>query len=281
MNQRLAPLALSLPALALYVAVLAVPLLLMLALSFRADMQSGAWTIGHYAEVLGDSYFWSVYGRTLVMSLLVMVICVLLGIAEAYVIYRMAPRWQGIILLAVLAPLLVAVVVRTLGWALLLGPAGPLVSALATLGWVQPNFTLLQSMAGVVIALVHVLVPFVVIAVWASLQRLDADTLRAAQSLGAGQWPLLRRLVLPQVIPGALSGALVVFSLAATAFATPAIVGGRRFKVVATAAYEEFLGNVNWPLGSALAVLLLVINLIVVVVLSKVVERRYAQVFEA
>lgn len=273
--------ALTMPALALYAAILATPLILMLALSFRVDAQGEGWTLAHYFEILGDSYFWSVYGRTLSMSLLVMVICVVLGIAQAYVIYRMNRRWQGLFLLIVLAPLLVAVVVRTLGWALLLGPAGPVVSVMTRLGWVEPNFTLLQSMTGVVIALVHVLVPFVVISVWTSLQRLEPDTLRAAASLGAGPWTLLRRLVLPQVVPGALSGAVVVFSLAATAFATPAIVGGRRFKVVATAAYEEFLSNMNWPLGSALAVLLLVVNIAIVVGINKVVVKRYAQVFES
>lgn len=275
--------ALTAPALGLYALVLATPLVLMAFLSFRTGTgpDAAGFTIAHYAEVLGDGYFWGIYGRTLAMSLIVTAVSLLLGVPEAYILYRMQAPWRGFFLLLVLAPLLVAVVVRTLGWALLLGPSGPVAQALSGLGLVSGPVTLLQTMAGVVIALVHVLVPFVVIAVWANLQRCDPDALRAAESLGAGQLTVFARIVLPQIVPGALSAAVVVFSLAATAFATPAIVGGRRFKVVATAAYEEFLGSMNWPLGSALAVLLLLASVAVVVGINRAVERKYAQAFQA
>jgi putative spermidine/putrescine transport system permease protein len=89
----------------------------------------------------------------------------------------------------------------------------------------------------------------------------------------------LRRIVLPQVMPGILSGAIIVFALAASAFATPAIIGGRRLKVAATLAYDEFLNTLNWPLGAAVAVLLLIALVLIVVGASRLVERRYAQVF--
>src|SRR5580658_6365181 len=94
---------------------------------------------------------------------------------------------------------------------------------------------------GVVIALAHVLMPFMVLAVWAALQRLDPQIENAAASLGASQPAIIRRIVLPQIIPGVLSGAIIVFALAASAFATPAIIGGRRLQVAATLAYDEFL----------------------------------------
>ena len=111
---------------------------------------------------------------------------------------------------------------------------------------------------GMVVALAHVLMPFMVLAVWAALQRLDPQIENAAVSLGAGPFTVLRRIVLPQVMPGMLSGAIIVFALAASAFATPAIIGGRRLKVASTLAYDEFLNTLNWPLGAAVAVLLLV-----------------------
>ena len=97
-----------------------------------------------------------------------------------------------------------------------------------------------------------------VISVWASLQRLDPQVENAAVSLGASSLTVLRRIFLPQVMPGILSGAIVVFALAASAFATPAIIGGRRLKVASTLAYDEFLNTLNWPLGAAVAVLLLI-----------------------
>ena len=119
-----------------------------------------------------------------------------------------------------------------------------------------------------------------VISVWASLQRLDPQVENAAVSLGARPFTVLRRVVLPQVMPGILSGAIIVFALAASAFATPAIIGGRRLKVAATLAYDEFLNTLNWPLGAAVAVLLLIALVAIIVGSNRLVERRYAEVFE-
>jgi putative spermidine/putrescine transport system permease protein len=91
---------------------------------------------------------------------------------------------------------------------------------------------------------------------------------------------VLRRVVLPQVIPGVLSGAVIVFALAASAFATPAIIGGRRLKVAATLAYDEFLNTLNWPLGAVVATLLLIALVAAIVTSNRFIERRYSQVFE-
>ena len=89
----------------------------------------------------------------------------------------------------------------------------------------------------------------------------------------------MRRIVLPQIMPGVLSGAIIVFALAASAFATPAIIGGRRLKVASTLAYDEFLNTLNWPLGAAVATLLLVALIAIIVGCNRLVERRYAEVF--
>jgi putative spermidine/putrescine transport system permease protein len=124
-----------------------------------------------------------------------------------------------------------------------------------------------------------VLVPLMVISVWASLQRLDPQIENAAISLGAGPLTVLRRIVLPQAMPGILSGGIIVFALSASAFATPAIIGGRRLKVAATLAYDEFLNTLDWPLGAAIAVLLLVANILIIVGCNRLLEKRYAEVF--
>src|SRR5262249_29836386 len=138
---------------------------------------------------------------------------------------------------------------------------------------------LMLTEGGVVVAVSDVVMAFMVLAVWAALQRLDPQVENAAIALGAGPLTVLRRIVLPQVMPGILSGAVIVFSLAASAFATPAIIGGRRLKVASTLAYDEFLNTLNWPLGAAVAVLLLVALVLIVAGSSRLVERRYAEVF--
>jgi len=159
------------------------------------------------------------------------------------------------------------------------GNSGLVNKALASLGLISAPLPFMFTETGMVVALAHVLMPYMVLAVWAALQRLDPQIENAAVALGAGPFTVLRRIVLPQVMPGILSGAIIVFALAASAFATPAIIGGRRLKVAATLAYDEFLNTLNWPLGAAVAVLLLVALVLIVVGASRLVERRYAQVF--
>jgi len=119
------------------------------------------------------------------------------------------------------------------------------------------------------------MLPFMVIPVWTSLQKLDPATEQAALSLGASPATVLRRVVLPQILPGLLSGSLIVFGLAASSFAIPGLLGGRRLKMVATVVYDEYLNSLNWPLGAAIAVILLVANLAIMLGYNRIVEGRY------
>src|SRR5437588_46291 len=100
-----------------------------------------------------------------------------------------------------------------------------------------------------------------------------------AAIFGAPEAYILSRIVLPQIVPGILSGGIIVFALAASAFATPAIIGGRRLKVASTLAYDEFLNTLNWPLGAAVATLLLIALASIIVGCNRLVERRFAEVF--
>jgi putative spermidine/putrescine transport system permease protein len=280
-----APWLLSGPGLALFAALLGAPLIMTFMLSFyQFDYSTGGiqpgFSLANYLEVLQDEYFHLIFGRTFGLAFLVSAICVLIGAPEAYILNRMRNPWKSLFLLVIIGPLLVSVIVRTLGWALLFGSQGGISVALQWLGLSDGPVSLMFTMTGMVVALVHVLVPFMVLTVWASLQRLDPQVEDAALTLGASQSTVLRRIVLPQVMPGVLSGSLIVFSLTASAFATPAIIGGRRLKVVATTAYDEYLSTLNWPLGAAIAILLLVATVIVIMSYNRLVERRFAKVFE-
>jgi putative spermidine/putrescine transport system permease protein len=279
------PYMLSGPALIMYMALFLVPLIMTFLLSFNSfDMNRGGivseYSLANYFEVLSDSYFHKIFLRTLVMSLLVTVFCALLGTPEAYILHRMSSPWKSICMLAILGPLLVSVVVRTLGWAILIGSNGVINQFLLATGLIDQPVKLMFTTTGVVIALVHVLIPFMVLSVWASLQKLDPQVESAGQSLGATPFTVLRRIVIPQIMPGVLSGSVIVFALTASAFATPSILGGRRLKVVATTAYDEYLGTLNWPLGAAIAILLLIANVIIIASYNKFIERKYAQAFK-
>jgi len=266
------------PALLLFTVLLVVPLGLTAVLSFNVydpatGPKAGEFTLAHYALVFSDSYYLGIFWRTFWVSALVTLICVLIGAPEAYVLSRMRNPWRSVLLLVVLAPLLVSVVVRAFGWSMLLGPEGA-VNGLLQLVGIGP-VKILYTSAAVVIALVHVMLPFMVIPVWTSLQKLDPGVENAALSLNATPFTTLRRIVLPQVMPGILSGSLIVFGLAASSFAIPGLLGGRRLKMVATIVYDEYLSELNWPLGAAVALVLLVANLAVMLSYNRLVEGRY------
>jgi putative spermidine/putrescine transport system permease protein len=287
-TRRLAPAAvpwlLSLPALALFAAVLVVPLIMTVLLSFHDWSQYGGikpvLILKNWREIWSDPYYAEMFLRTFRIAALVTLMTALVGAPEAYILNRMRPPWRGLFVLVLLGPLLISVVARTLGWALLFGGrTGVVNAALMNLHLISSPIPFMFTETGIVIALVHVLLPFMVLAVWAALQRLDPQIENAAVALGAGPLTVLRRIVLPQAMPGILAGGVIVFALAASAFATPAIIGGRRLKVASTLVYDEFLNTLNWPLGATVAVILLVVLATVVIVANRLVERRYAQVF--
>ena len=282
-QRNILPYWLTAPSVLVMLAFVALPLVLMLSMSLypydAAQMMGSTMTSANYAEVLNDDYFHVIFVRTFGMAFLVTLICIVIGVPEAYVLSRLSSEWRAVSMVVVLGPLLISVVVRTLGWAVLLGSEGLINKTLLMVGFIDAPIKMLYTFTGVVIALTHVLMPFMVLAVWASLQKLDRATEQAAESLGANMFTVMWRIVIPQVIPGVLSGGLIVFASAASAFATPAIIGGRRLKVVPTTIYDEFLANLNWPLGATIAVLLVVIVLTVSLVANRLVERRWKQVF--
>ncbi|TAJ27507.1 ABC transporter permease [Bosea sp. (in: a-proteobacteria)] len=283
-SERAAPYWLTGPALLVFLGLVLIPLGMTVLLSFYDWGQYKGivpeFTLKNWREVATDSYFLEIFLRTFRIAILVTLLSIVIGVPEAYILNRMSPGWRSMCLLAVIGPLLVSVVARTLGWALLLGPNGLVNQGLIAIGLIGTPLEFMFTETGVVVALTHVLIPFMILAVWASLQRLDPQIENAASSLGAGFVTIWRRVILPQIVPGILSGSIIVFALAASAFASPAIIGGRRLKVAATLAYDEFLNTLNWPLGAAVAVLLLVALVAIIVGSNRLIERRYAQVFE-
>jgi len=264
------------PGTVLFIALVVLPLALTFMLSFHAyDAATGVkdqLTPAHYIAVVTDDYFLAIFWRTLRLAALTTLICAAIGAPEAYILSRMRDPWRSIFLLAIIGPLLVSVVVRAFGWSMLLGPTGLVNDIMRVLG--IGTVKLLYTETAIVIALVHVMLPFMVIPVWTSLQKLDPMVEAAAWTLGASRFTALRRVVMPQVTMGLLSGSLVVFGLSASAFAIPALLGGRRLKVAATSVYDEYMNELNWPLGAAIAVLVLIVNIVIMLAYHRAVEAR-------
>jgi putative spermidine/putrescine transport system permease protein len=275
------PLLLVGPPAALFCAFLLAPLFSTAVLSLHGfSMSTGIGTrysLANYRDLLSDPYFWSVFARTFRLAAITTALCVLIGAPEAWIIVRMRRPWRSIFLLVAIGPVLISVISRTLGWAVLFAANGAINTALLALGIIQAPLALMYSETGVVIALTHVLVPFMVLSVLTGIQAIVPYTEAASQSLGAGALTTLRRVVLPQLMPGVLSGSIIVFAMATSSFATPEIIGGRRLKVIPTLIYDAFLDTLNWPQGAAAAVTLLVCVALLLGGVSRIVEQRHAR----
>lgn len=281
----LTPYLMSLPGALLFTAVVVVPLLMTIALSFfdwgREKGVETTFILKNWSAILYDEFFHEIFFRTFRIAALVTVASTLLGGPEAYILHRMRNPWKGFFLLVAIGPLLISVVARTLGWALLFGGSTGIVNkALLDVGILDSPIPFMFTETGVVIVLTHVLAPFMVLSVWASLQRLDPRLEDAAVGMGASQFTVFRRVLLPQLVPGILAGGIIVFALAASAFASPAIIGGRRLKVAATLAYDQFVYTLNWPLGAAVATMLLLSLVAIIMISNRLIERYFREVFQ-
>jgi putative spermidine/putrescine transport system permease protein len=261
-----------------------IPLVLILRLSFFGFSPTGGIVpvagLGNYVKVFTDPYYVGIFVRTVRISLLVTALTVLLGYPEAYYLTRIRGRFKALVLVAVLSPLIVSAITRTFGWFILLAPNGLVNSAIMALGLADGPVKLIYSETGIVIGLTHVLVPFMVLSIYASLQRRNPALVAAAHTLGAGPVRAFLQVTLPLSLPGIVAGSVVVFTLSMSAFVTPAILGGTRVRVVAYLIYEQFLLSLDWPFGAALALLLVGITLVVVLVYNRWIERgRWAEVF--
>lgn len=264
------------PGALLFLGLIVLPLVLTVILSFHAyDHTTGIkneFTLAHYAAVFSDDYYLGIFWRTLRLAALTTLICAVIGAPEAYILSRMRDPWRSVFLLVIIGPLLVSVVVRAFGWSMLLGSTGLVNQSLQAFGF--DSVRLLYTETAIVIALVHVMLPFMVIPVWTALQKLDPMVEAAAWSLGASHFTALRRVVLPQVSLGMLSGSLIVFGLSASAFAIPGLLGGRRLKMAATLVYDEYMHELNWPLGATIAIIVLAANLVIMLAYNRVIETR-------
>jgi ABC-type spermidine/putrescine transport system permease subunit I len=217
------------------------------------------WTLDNYLKVF-DLYYLRLFGRTLRLGLITMAVCIVLGYPLAYFLARARPRVQALGLFLLIMPLMVSAVIRVFGWIVILGRKGLVNQVLAVLG-LDP-VRLLYSETAVVIGLVNIFVPFMVLPIMASIERIPPSLEEAAQNLGANWAQMFRLTILPLSVPGLLSGCLLVYSLSISAFVTPALMGNPRERMAGQQIYDEVLVSFNWPSASSLALTLVALTVV-------------------
>ncbi|PWR17817.1 ABC transporter permease [Zavarzinia compransoris] len=218
-----------------------------------------AWTLDNYLRFLGDPFYLGILLDTLVVGLAVVAICAVIGYPVAYFLARTRSRWRGALTFAVLAPMLISVVVRNLGWLPILGDSGLVNWLLLSLGLVDQPVKLVYNLTGVVIGLVHALSPFMIMSLITVIRRIEPELEEAATNLGAGPFETFWRVVLPLSRPGLLAGGLLVFTLSIAAYITPAMMGGKRVLVMAVFIEQQVRSVLNYPFGATAAVVLLAV----------------------
>lgn len=248
----------------LLAALLILPVATLAEISFRGHdplvLTGQGFSTAQY-ERLWDSYYLKLFVETLKMALLSTAVAAVLGYPVAYIIAR-AERWKSTLTLLVMIPLMTSVVVKVLGWYIALGPRSIIVDALAAI--TGERMRLLNSQGAVLLGLVEFALPFMIMSLSATIERIPRGLEDAAANLGASPLLVLLKVVLPMSRPGIISGFLLCFGVSASAYVVPAVLGGTSIRMAAQEIYDLVQAAFSWPAASALAVAMLVFLSVVI-----------------
>lgn len=247
------PIALLLPALVLLTTAFVLPVVGMLALSVTSP--AGGVTFEQFTRLFNSEFHLNAAWRALRLSVIQTLATVALALPLAYLMARVGAFLRAALLVIVILPLMTSVVVRTFGWVVLMGPAG-LLPGFPPFSWLSERQGLLGTEAGVVIAMVQVLLPFATLTILGVTSAVRPELEEASRTLGASFWTTMRLVVVPLITPGVVAGSILVFALSVSSFITPRMIGGYQLPVLAGTIYTDATTNLDWPFASAQAVLL-------------------------
>lgn len=247
-------LGLSGPALVLVTGLLLVPVGWLFALAF---VSGGEISLVNFQRMVEYPAYAAIFRTTFEVSVAVTVLCILLGYPVAYLLSQLPPRLATIGLAFVIIPFWTSLLVRTYAWLVLLQRRGVLNDTLVASGLVDEPLRLVHNFTGTLIGMVHIMLPFLVLPLYATVRSIDGDLVRAATSCGASPVQAFWRVFLPLSLPGLIAGTLLVFILSLGFYVTPAVLGGGRVTMVSMKIQQNVSVYFDWGAGSALGVVLL------------------------
>lgn len=272
---------LMLPASILVLVFLALPLLLLFRYSLNrfvpGQFMVEAVTVENYVKFVTDPYYAAVLKTTLMMASGVTLTCLVAGFPAALFLARTTTRFKALLILAVILPLFVGNAVRAAGWMVAFGQKGIVNYFVALLAPTATPLTVMYTPLAVFVGIISVNLPFVVLTLSSVLEGIDRSSEEAALSLGATPFEAWRLVTLPLAIPGVLAAGVLCFILTMNAYATPVLLGGPRFQMMAPVVANEVLNQNNWPFGAALSFVLMVVTLALTAAANWFVARRYAR----
>lgn len=258
-------LSLSLPALILVGCIVLAPIAWLSWLSFVGP---DGFTLINYERMLDTSYGLTLL-TTFELAFLVTGVCLLLGYPLAYLASQLSPRLAGLLMLCVLFPFWTSLLVRTYAWLVLLQRKGLINTWLLDLGLIDRPLRLVHNFTGTSIGMVHIMLPFMVLPLYAAMKSIDESYMRAAANLGATPVQAFWQIFVPMTLPGLLAGTIVVFVLCLGFYVTPALLGGGRVMMWAMQIERSMAVYADWGAASALGVVLLLMTLGILWVFSR------------
>lgn len=254
------------------VAFLALLFLLPVLRLFLLSVEGG--TLAHFDKAVTSGLYLAVFIETFRIAAIVTCCSLLMAYPVAYVLSTASPRWVLIGLVFLMLPFWTSILVRTYAWMILLGRNGVLNQMLLGLGMIDKPVALIFNTTGVVIGMVHVLLPYMVLPIYSAMLRVNRDLLLAAEGLGASGWSVFRRVFLPLTMPGVIAGTALVFILSLGFYITPALLGGGKVIMIAVLIEQQVRQFLEWGFAAALSCLLLMVAVLFYVLLNRLGRRE-------
>ena len=267
-----------LPGLLYYLIFFIVPIAYLIRNSFNrysfTELIEETFTFENYINFFSDSYNRGIFVDSFLMSIGIVLLTIILAYPLAYLLARVPSKLTPVISGIVYLPLLCSAVVTAFGWLTLLSDSGLINSSLMSLGIIDEPIRLMYTRKGVLIALTHAQLPYMVNSIRSILQGIDRFTEESAQTLGANWANTFFRITLPLSLPGIAAGSLLVFVGSISAYVTPMVIGGGRVNTLASIIYRQTKVLVNWPLAGAISVVLMIVAGLALFAYNKALESR-------
>ena len=264
------------PALAWLTALMVIPCALVLAIAFfRRGIYGGidyTFTLENFSLVF-DPLYAGIFLNSARIASIATVLALLIGYPAAYAIAAAPRRWQALLLFFAVLPFWSNYLIRTYAWIVLLNREGLITQLLRWFGYRGEPPSLLYTEGAVIVGLVYNYLPFVILACFASLSRLNPELNEASRDLGGSAFTTFRRITLPLTVPGIAAGAVFVFVLSIGNFLTPALLGGGRFQMIGNLVYDQFLTANDWPFGAALSMVLIALMILLLLLQARATDR--------
>ena len=230
-------------------------------------------TLYRYIEFFKDEYYLSILIRTLRISIISTIVCIILGTPTAYYISRCNKKWRSLLIAISIFPLLTNSVVRSFAWINILGKNGVINTIFLKLGLINEPLTLLYTEFSIIIGTIYLFLPLMIITVVGVMENIDNDMMEAAESLGANRMKAFIKVILPMSLPGIIVVGVLVFTGALTAYTTPQLLGGNKNLVLATFIYQKAMSVSDWTGASVIATIMIIITVLVIKLLNGIAAR--------